>query len=205
MPSIISGVASNWPGVVPCSSSGVSQCFHCQAGCSRGTLRGVDVGQRRVALPALIAAVVQPLDLARRRLREHHGAGADERETDHESGHGTSPSAKPACAAPILHRGFGQRSAGSGAGPKPGACWRSFAGGTGYREYSDRINSRLSVKPCCCLPPPVAPKARSTRIVLAPDGTRVRLSTGRSPVLSSRSRGDRRSATASRRSAARYR
>ena len=40
-PSIISGVASKKPGVVPNSSSGVSQCFHSQATCSRWTFWGV--------------------------------------------------------------------------------------------------------------------------------------------------------------------
>jgi len=38
VPSIISGVASNCPGTVSYSFSGVSQCFHCHAGCSCFTL-----------------------------------------------------------------------------------------------------------------------------------------------------------------------
>ena len=37
-PSIIRGVLSKNPGVVPNSASGVSQCFHCQATASRCTL-----------------------------------------------------------------------------------------------------------------------------------------------------------------------
>ena len=36
-PSIMSGVLSKKPGAVLYSSSGVSQCFHCQATCSRCT------------------------------------------------------------------------------------------------------------------------------------------------------------------------
>src|SRR5688572_6844357 len=37
----MSGVASNWPGVVPWSASGVSQCFHCQACASLATFAGL--------------------------------------------------------------------------------------------------------------------------------------------------------------------
>ena len=42
---------------------------------------GVDVGERRVPLPALVAAEIRPLDLARRGLRQDQDAGADECET----------------------------------------------------------------------------------------------------------------------------
>jgi hypothetical protein len=40
-------------------------------------------------LPALVAAEIRPLDLARRGLRHRQGAGAEECETDDESGHDT--------------------------------------------------------------------------------------------------------------------
>src|SRR5579871_66547 len=40
-PSIINGVASKKPGVVPYSLSGVSQCCHCQATCNRCTFCGL--------------------------------------------------------------------------------------------------------------------------------------------------------------------
>ena len=40
-------------------------------------------------LPALVAAEIRPLDLPRGGLRQHQDAGADKRETECESGHGT--------------------------------------------------------------------------------------------------------------------
>ena len=64
-PSIISGVLSKNPGIVSYSSSGVSQCFHCQATCSRWTFVALMSVSGEYFVPARIAAVVRPLDLLR--------------------------------------------------------------------------------------------------------------------------------------------